>query len=152
MRTSEKTELSLSAAVTVFIALCRDFLPNRMESGYFILSLGILFLVQTLLRDIWLMYRLRSTPRSSMPGARCMCLESAIGFIPVIAAAALLFSGLSRPVSIPAWAWPTGTAVILAAGFFLKDYVFEWKPFRIRKAPNHINLTFSWRSDPRVHT
>jgi hypothetical protein len=146
MKTAAKPELILIAIATAVPAVFRGHLPQEIEAGYLVLSFGLLFLFQTLLRDIWLLFKLRTKSRASLPAGSCMCLESAIGFIPVTAAAVLLFSGLSRPINIPSWVWPVGTAITLSAGFWLKDYVFEWKPLRIRKDPDHINLRFSWKS------
>lgn len=143
MKTADKTELVLAACVVATSAFFRQHLPQRMELGYFVLALGLLFLVQTLLRDLWLLFRLRKMDRESMPAAPCMCLESAIGFIPVITALILLSAGASHPIHLPPWAWPLGAAIVLLTGFGLKDYVFEWGPWRIRKDPDHINLRFS---------
>ncbi len=149
MKKEEKTELILIALTTVVAGLLSDTLPNRMESGYLVLTFGLLFLFQTLLRDLWLMWKLRGVPRDSMPTRACMCLESGIGFVPVVIAAFLLSSGMSRPVSFPGWAWALSAAAVMLSGVVLKDYVVEWNPWRVRKDPDHINFRFVWRSKPK---
>jgi hypothetical protein len=148
MKKEEKTELILIALMTVAMGLLFDTLPRRMESGYLVLTLGLLFLFQTLLRDLWLMWKLRGVPRESMPTRACMCLESGIGFVPVAIAAFLLSSGMSRPISFAGWAWALSAAAVMLSGFALKDYVVEWNPWRVRKDPDHINFRFVWRSKP----
>lgn len=80
-----------------------------------------------------------------MPPASCMCLESAIGFIPVILAGALIWSGLSRPLSLPPEWWMVAIPSVLLLGFWLKDYVVEGPPWRIRHHPDHVNMVFKWK-------
>ncbi len=150
MKLAEKTELVLISMVVAGIAVFNGQLPARMQSGYFILTLGLLFLFQALLRDLWLLLRMRKTPRDSMPQASCMCLEAGIGFIPVIVAAVLVGGGYSRAVDLSALAWIGAVAVVLLIGLWLKDYVFELRPFRIRRDPDHINFIFSLNRKHRL--
>ncbi len=144
MKRGHKLELGLVLAATCGAALFRGRFPQQIQSGYFILALGLLFLFQTLVRDIVLLTALRRIPRAILPSAQCICLESAIGFIPVIAAGSLLWSGLSRPIILPCTLWPITIAAVLLLGFWLKDYVVEWNPWRIRRDPDHVNMLFSW--------
>lgn len=148
MKASEKTELALIAAVVTTAVLFNRYLPPRIESGYLILVLGLLFLFQTLLRDLWLLFRQRSRSRDSMPVANCMCLEAGIGFVPVVASGILLWGGFSRVLNISVWAWTGAVAGVLLTGFWLKDYVIELRPLRIRKDPDHINFIFG-RKQPK---
>jgi hypothetical protein len=150
MKKEEKTELILIALVTAVAGWLSGTLPRRMGGGYLVLTFGLLFLSQTLLRDLWLMWKLRGVPRGSMPTRACMCLESGIGFVPVGIAAFLLSSGMSRPVSFAGWAWALSAAAVMLSGFALKDYVVEFNPWRVRKDPGHINFRFVWRRTPKV--
>ena len=143
MNVAHKTELGLIALVTGITILFQRQLPDQMESGYLILTLGLLFLFQPLLRDLWLLSRQSKIPRSSMKAVKCMCLESGIGFIPVIASAVLIGGGFSKQISIAPIAWLIAIPTILLFGFWLKDFVFEWNPWRIRRDPNHVNMLFS---------
>ena len=143
MSTAHKTELGLIALATGIAILFQRHLPDQMESGYFILALGLLFLFQTLLRDLWLLFRQSKIPRSSMKAVQCMCLESGIGFLPVIISAVLIAGGFSRKLSIAPLIWLIAIPATLLFGFWLKDYVYEWKPFRIRRDPDHVNMLFS---------
>jgi len=145
MKRAEKVELLVILSFAAGVSLLSDRLPSQIETGYLVLSLGLVFLFQTLLRDLWLMWKQREISRASMPGAACMCLESSVGFIPVIVAGVLLFSGLSQPVAFSGLAWGLGVTIIMLFGFLLKDYVIELNPLRIRKDPDHINMRFVWR-------
>jgi len=144
MKTAHKTELILIALITMTTAMLHQRLPQRMETGFFILTLGLLFLGQSLVRDLWLLSRKReaSQPKRTV---RCMCLETGVGVIPVIVSAILMFGGFSRPIALPAWAWILGVPATMLACFWLKDYVFEWSPWRIRRDDDHINIIFTWR-------
>ncbi len=143
VKTSEKVELGLIAATTGLVALVSPGLPGEARLGYVVLGFGLLFLVQTLLRDLWIMWQQRHVPRNSMPAARCACLESIVGFAPVIASLALLSSGRGGFIPLSAGGWVATTAVVMLAGFVLKDFVLEWKPLRIRREPDHVNWRFS---------
>ena len=145
MKTAHKTELALIALITMATTVLHQRLPQRMETGYFILTLGLLFLVQSLIRDLWLLSRKREIATPKRP-VRCMCLETGVGIIPIIVSAILMFGGFSRPVTLPFWAWMLGVPATLLTCFWLKDYVFEWNPWRIRRDDDHINIIFTWRS------
>jgi hypothetical protein len=38
-----------------------------------------------------------------------------------------------------------GIAAVLVAGFLLKDFVFEWSPWRIYRERDHASLHFRWK-------
>ena len=144
MKTGHQIELLLIALTTMATAVLHQRLPHRMEAGYFILTLGLLFLVQSLMRDLWLLTRKRDASKPKR-AVRCMCLETGIGIIPIIVSGILMFGGFSRPVTIPSWAWMLGVPATMLTCFWLKDYVFEWNPWRIRRDDDHINIIFTWR-------
>jgi hypothetical protein len=145
MKTAHKIELGFIALTTMATAGLHQRLPQRMEAGFFILTLGLLFLVQSLVRDLWLLSRKReaSAPKRAV---RCMCLETGVGIIPIIISAILMFGGFSRPITLPSWVWTLSVPTTMLTCFWLKDYVFEWNPWRIRRDDDHINIIFTWRS------
>ena len=146
MTASANKELALISIITGALAVMKSRLPVQMDLGYVVLALGLVFLVQTLLRDLWLLYRLRKRDRSSMPAFRCVCLESGAGFIPLIIAAVLIPCGCMRDVALAPWFWPSAVFITLLAGMGLKDYVIDLRPFRMRRDPDHINYRFGgWR-------
>jgi hypothetical protein len=134
----------LIALATMATAVLHQRLPPRMEAGYFILALGLLFLAQSLIRDLWILSRKREVSKPQR-AVRCMCLETGVGIVPVIVSAILMFGGFSRPVTIPSWAWMLSIPATMLTCFWLKDYVFEWNPWRIRRDDDHTNIIFTWR-------
>ena len=142
MKTAHTIELAVIALTTLATVMFYQRLPQRMEAGYFILSLGLLFLGQSLVRDLWLLSRKRDAAKPKR-AVRCMCLESGIGMIPVIAAAILMFGGFSRPITLPCWTWTLSVPATMLTCFWLKDYVFEWNPWRIRRDDDHVNIIFT---------
>lgn len=145
MKKSEKVELGLILLTVASVFAVSGHLPRQAEAGYVVLALGLVFLVQTLLRDLWLIYRMRRQKRSELPAVRCVCLESGMGFLPVIAAAILIPFGFALEVTLAPWFWPAAVLLTLLAGLGLKDFVIDLKPFRIRRDPDHINYRFTLR-------
>ena len=72
-----------------------------------------------------------------------MCLESVIGITPVAVAGLLFGIGFCGSIPMSGGLWVLSIALVLLSGFGLKDYVFEWNPWRIRRDPDHINLVFT---------
>lgn len=145
MKASENVELGLIAAAICTMAVVSPRLPATAQWGYVVLGFGLLFLGQTLLRDLWLMWKQRGISRSAMPAAQCTCLESVVGFAPVIVSLVLLSSGRGGSVQVSAWLWVVISAIVMLAGFVVKDFVLEWNPLRIRREPEHVNWRFARR-------
>ena len=144
MKPAHTIELVLIALTSMATVVLHQRLPQRMEAGYFILALGLLFLAQSLVRDLWILFRKREISKTQRT-VRCMCLETGVGMIPIIISAILMFGGFSRPITTPSWAWILSVPATMLTCFWLKDYVFEWNPWRIRRDEDHINIIFTWR-------
>lgn len=143
MTTSEKTELVGIGVVAGVVFLMNPMLPENMELGYVLVSLGLLFLVQSLLRDLWILSIKKTTPDQAKQG-RFMCLESIIGFVPLIAAVLIISAGWRKAIDLPHLFWPLGAAVVMMICFLIKDWVIDLKALRIRKEKDHINIIFKW--------
>ena len=39
----------------------------------------------------------------------------------------------------------SAVGAVLVTGFLLKDFVFEWSPWKIYRAKNHATLHFRWK-------
>lgn len=74
-----------------------------------------------------------------------MCVESTIGATGVALGIMVLGSGIDRSVPMDGWSWSFLAALVMAIGFAIKDFVFEWNPFRIRRDKDHVNIVFTWR-------
>jgi hypothetical protein len=63
----------------------------------------------------------------------------------VVLAALLIPVGIGRGMLLGPWFWPATAGMILIAGFGLRDFVVDLKPFRIRRDPDHIHFRFTLR-------
>jgi hypothetical protein len=146
MNVSDKIELALIFGVSVVIAITDLPGPEKMSVGYVVLFCSGAILVQSLIRDISILLLSRKKTFDGPPQeSQCMCVESAVGFGGVLAAALLLGAGLTEPVCMYDGGWAIFLLPALLTGFLLKDYVFEWNPWRIRREKNHLNVIFRRR-------
>ena len=146
MTTAEKIELAVVPLLGGALWLLVPVLPGVVGIGSLLLWAAALFLFQGLVRDLWLLTRQR---RTALPGrqrkARCICAESTVGVAGVVVGIAVLCSGMDRPVTMGHWTWSLLGMATMAAGFVLKDYVLEWRPFGLRRERDHLNIAFTWR-------
>lgn len=147
MTPAEKVELTLIPLLALAGFLAAPMLPARVDLGTLLLAVFVLLLLQSLLRDLWLLARSRraaaSGPVRSVP---CLCAESIVGAVGVVAGIVVLGAGIGQPVEIAGWGWALGAFVVTAAGFAIKDYVVAWRPFAIRREKDHLNIVVRWRS------
>ncbi|MDI1319684.1 MAG: hypothetical protein PSW75_05745 [bacterium] len=143
---AEKVELAALPLGTALAAWLAPLGGLRLELGELIAGGALLILVQGFFRDLWL---LRETRRkaSATPAreARCMCVESALGITGVVAGIGLVGLGLTAPVSVSAASLAASVGVTMTAGFLLKDFVFEWSPWKIYREKDHAQVIFRWR-------
>jgi hypothetical protein len=142
----EKFELALIPVASLAFYLVAPLLPKQIALGSLLLFAFAMLLAQSLLRDLWLLTGMR-LDASDEPGteAQCMCVESAVGATGVLAGMVVLGAGIGHPVAMPAWAW---VLCVLAAGltsYCIKDFVFEWNPWSIRREKNHVNIIVRWK-------
>ena len=102
-------------------------------------------LLQGLVRDLCLLVKAKGAARDVPRKARCMCVESTVGVIGIMAGIVLLGAGIDRTFLVGRWSWGLAVLGVLGVGFALKDYVFEWHPFRLRREKDHLNIVFSWK-------
>jgi len=74
-----------------------------------------------------------------------MCVESTVGVTGVVAGIILVGAASDKTLVMGQALWAALAVVVLAVGFAIKDFVFEWRPFRIRRDKDHVNLVFSWK-------
>ncbi|MEO6992193.1 MAG: hypothetical protein ABI273_01070, partial [Lacunisphaera sp.] len=129
---AEKVELS---AIPLALVLALFLVPPSgatIELGELIAGAALLLLLQGFFRDLWLLRQARRSPAlTPARSARCMCVESTVGLTGVIAGIALLGFGLTKRIHLTPIGLPLGIASILVVGFLLKDFVFEWSPWKI---------------------
>ena len=146
MTAAERTELALIPLAGVVVWLLAERLPASIGIGSILLAASVLLLFQGLIRDLWLLFKRR---RQSQTGPRqealCMCVESTVGVTGVVAGLILVGAAADTTLVMSQALWVMLAVVVLALGFAIKDFVFEWRPFRIRRDKDHVNLVFSWK-------
>ncbi|HTD29321.1 MAG TPA: hypothetical protein VK660_08030 [Xanthomonadaceae bacterium] len=142
----EKIELALIPMVSLAFSLLAPVLPRQIALGSLLLFGFAMLLTQSLLRDLWL---LASIPHEATqePGtaAQCMCVESAVGATGVLAGIVVLGAGIGHPVVMQGWEWALCILVVGFLGYSIKDFVFEWNPWSVRREKNHRNIIVRWK-------
>lgn len=146
MTAAERIELALIPLACVFVWSIGGKLPGQIGVGSLLLAGSVLLLLQGLIRDLWLLFKRHQQSRESVrQEALCMCVESTVGVTGVVAGLVVLGSAADSTLVLSAMLWSISTAAVLLIGFAIKDFVFEWRPFRIRRDKDHVNLVFSWK-------
>lgn len=147
MTVAEKIELALIPVTGVTIWALADRLPSQAGISTLLLSASVLLLAQGLIRDLWLLFRgSRHAQAGSARKALCMCVESGVGMTGVITGLVILGSAVDYNLPTGPWLWPSLSVGVLAIGFAIKDLVFDWRPLRIRRDKDHMNIIVSWKS------
>lgn len=122
-------------------------LPDHIELGRLLLGASALLLFQSLIRDLWLLAKSRRKPQQASPPrvARCMCVESMVGITGIVIGLTLFGWSIGKPVPMGRWSWSIVAMLVMAAGFLMKDYVLETKPWRLRRDTNHLNIIVRWK-------
>jgi hypothetical protein len=146
MTMAEKVELMLIPIMATLIWLMAPIFPNNLPAGRLLLLASALVLLQSLVRDLWLLFNNRRGEQKPSKAARCICIESAVGATGVVVGAILLGAEINHPMFMNEWAWSALIVVVLSGGFLMKDYVMEWSPWRIRRDKDHMNIVFRWKT------
>jgi hypothetical protein len=142
----EKIELALIPVISLAFYLVAPLLPKQIALGSLLLFAFAMLLTQSLLRDLWLLANMRPEA-SHEPGtaAQCMCVESAVGATGVLAGIVVLGAGIGHPIAMPGWAWALCILAVGLSGYSIKDFVFEWNPWSVRREKNHMNIIVRWK-------
>ena len=115
-------------------------LPDRLDLGYLVLVLAVVFLLQSLVRDVCLLVAMRRgrlvIPVQEKPA---FCLESILGVIGVLVGIYLALSHSHGSVEVSSLGWMLGLGLTMTAGFLLRDTVVQWRPFSVYRDPGHLN-------------
>ena len=145
MRTSERVELTIIFVAGLAAWLVGHELPRNVEVGRLVLTASAILLAQSLVRDLWLMWRTeRAADEGQKRAARCMCLESTVGMAGIVVGALILGSGIVGVAPMEPWTWSLTIFLSLLLGFVTKDYVLAWSPPRLRRDPDHMNILIRW--------
>jgi hypothetical protein len=145
MKTREKIELGLIPVVVAAVGLAGRLLPAQPGTGELLVFAGLAWLVQGGLRDLWLLYLMKSRPATA-PRRKlaCMCLESSAGLTGVVLGVVLAIGGIGGQVTLNAGRWMLLAVAVLTLGFLAKDFVVSWRPLGVRRDPDHHTIIFTW--------
>ena len=143
---AEKVELGAVAAVPALVAWLAPRPHLALEAGELVAGAALLILVQGFFRDLWLLRQAKRNPAAAPAReAQCMCVESALGMTGLLAGIGLVAVGLDGVVALTPPALTAAVFGTMLAGFLLKDFVFEWSPWRIYREKDHAQVIFRWR-------
>lgn len=142
---AEKFELAAIPFVTAGVAWLAPRPGVSLELGELIAGAALLILVQGFFRDLWLLRQARRGSVVPAREARCMCVESALGLTGIVAGIGLVGLGLTRPVQLGVAGLAAAVCGTMTAGYLLKDFVFEWSPWKIYREKDHAQVIFRWK-------
>ena len=142
----QRIELSLLLLTVITVALGAPRLPTTASLSTLVLSISVLILAQSLVRDSWLWLRKRHALSSQPTRAlACFCLESTLGSVGVALGLSLSFFAPRSPVYMPAASWTVLVGISLLLGFLIRDWVITWRPLGLRREADHFNIIISRR-------
>ncbi|MEO6875763.1 MAG: hypothetical protein ABI222_13175 [Opitutaceae bacterium] len=145
MKTREKIELGLIPVVVAAVGLAARGLPTQLPTGEVLVIACLAWLVQGGVRDLWLLYLIKSRPATApQRKLACMCLESSVGLTGLVLGIGLAVGGLGGHVTFTPARWMLLTAAVLTMGFLAKDLIISWRPLGVRRDPDHHTIIFTW--------
>jgi hypothetical protein len=143
--TRGKIELALIPVAIAAVGLAGHRLPTRLALGELLVIACLTWLLQGGVRDLWLLYLLKSRPTPTPPRRlACMCLESSVGLAGLLLGVGLALAGIGGPVTLSPGRWMLLAAAVLALGFLARDLVITWRPLGVRRDPDHHSIIFTW--------
>ena len=101
---TETIEFALIPVLGAGFWLMAALLPDRIGAGKLLLWTSALLLLQSLIRDLWLLARQRHNVKTGLlKKARCMCVESTLGATGIVAGITILGSGVDCLVTMHGW-------------------------------------------------
>ncbi len=141
----EKTESVLILVFSILLLCSVNALPASMSPSRLVLYSAGLLLAQGLIRDLWIVFSTRHATRQDTRAEQCFCVESTIGFTGILAGALLFLLGYDTPIPITQIILAMSFIGVLVIGFVIKDFVIAWRPWRIYREKNHLNIILRWR-------
>lgn len=148
MTNTEKTELALIFISIILLFIFSSLLPQEISLARLLLYCSALLLFQGLIRDLWYLYtnKQASSEEQQAEAKQCICLESSIGMTGLLIGTVVLFGQLNVSLELTALHWVGIIGAILILGFLMKDLVFYWRSFQIRREKNHSNVIFTLKN------
>ncbi len=143
MTTFEKIELTLIILFAVGSYHVASELPSRLALGLGLVWIAAIVFIQSLLRDITILFRHKSEPTKRVEQP-CFCFESLVGVTLIVIGFVLFFSGNRVVLNLNDIIWASSVFLTLLTGFLIKDLVISWRPWGIRREKDHMNIIVKW--------
>jgi hypothetical protein len=143
MKPAELFELAAIPLLTSAVWLAAGEFPVQIGAGRLLLAMSALLLLQSLIRDLWLLRS--SRPAEAPRSLPCLCAESGVGMLGIIAGAVAVLAGVQLDFQMSPGIWTAAVAATTGVGFAIKDLVVEFSPLRVRRDPDHVNIIVSRR-------
>jgi len=147
MTNLERIEFGLIFVIALSVYFLSLFLPTHVPIGLGVIWLAAAVFFQSLIRDLTLLSRYRSKkqkPSIEAVEKQCFCFESLLGVGVLLIGFLLFFSGNTIVIVMNQLLWTIVVSMVLVIGFLIKDLVITWRPFGIRRDPNHMNIIVKW--------
>ena len=128
--------------VTVGLMAMFDRWPASLSVGHFVLIVSSMFLLHTLIRDLVLLYAMKRKPNDKdvRREGQCFCIESVVGTAVLLFGLMLFGVGIGGQMTPDKIVWLSTMLVAMLINYLLRDFVFSWRPWRIYRDPNHLNI------------
>ena len=146
MKTREKIELGLIPVVVAAVGVAGRWLPTQLGTGSLLVIACLAWLIQGGLRDLWLLYLVKSQPAQAPRRLACMCLESSFGLTGIVVGVILALCNVGGSVALSPARWMLLAAAVFMVGFLAKDLIISWRPLGVRRDPDHHSIVFTWWS------
>ena len=127
--------------VAVLVAGNIIVLPATLSLGAFVLTLSCIFLFQTLVRDLWILSKTSKSDRFIRKPV--FCLETTLGILGVIFGLIVYLNVGYGVLEVSTGEWAVALFLTMGLCYLIKDLVISWRPFRIYRDPDHINIVVS---------
>lgn len=147
MTKPEVIELGLITVLVFGVYLFFSWLPQQVLLGRGVIWIAGLVFLQSLVRDLSILFYASKKTEGPSPKTlekQCFCLESLVGLSVLLVGFLLLFKSNSTRVALSQTMWAIAILAVLVAGFLIRDLVVSWRPIRIRKEKNHLNIIVKW--------
>lgn len=144
LKAREKVELALIPVAVAAVGLAGRWLPAQLGTGSLLVVACLAWLVQGGLRDLWLLYLLKSQPVAVPRRLACMCLESSLGLTGIVIGIVLALCNFGGQHTLTPGRWMLLAALVFTTGFLAKDLVISWRPLGVRRDPDHHSIVFTW--------
>ena len=154
-RSGIRVECLIVCLMSPFIWLVIHDWTDSILIGHYILTLSVVFLLQSLFRDLWILYTQRkannlagksadfSKPKVKKP---VFCIESVVGLSGVVMGCAIILMNTSQQyITLDKFSWVISIGLTMLFCFLLKDWVLSWRPWKIYRDENHVNIIVGWK-------